>query len=74
MINTHCPVCGHPFSPIDVVLAEHEVSYQCRHCWNRVRATGAGTTVARFAGAPKPRLVSQKGGARRAAGPLGKKS
>ncbi len=42
-MNTQCPICGRPFSLVDAVLADNDVGYQCRHCWNRVRATGAGT-------------------------------
>ncbi|HWQ02962.1 MAG TPA: hypothetical protein VNL38_00635 [Candidatus Nitrosotenuis sp.] len=39
MITNNCPVCGHPMSAMDALLAEHDASYQCRHCWNRVRAS-----------------------------------
>jgi hypothetical protein len=35
-----CPICGRPFSALDVVLLESEVGFQCHHCWNRVHATG----------------------------------
>ncbi len=41
-MNTQCPICGRPFSVVDTVLADNDVGYQCRHCWNRVRATGTG--------------------------------
>ena len=37
-MNTHCPVCGRPFSTLEQLLAERDASYQCRHCWNRVGA------------------------------------
>jgi len=45
MINQACPICGRPFSAVDAILSEHDVGFQCRHCWNRVQATG---------GAPRP--------------------
>ena len=35
-----CPICGRPFSVLDVVLLESDVGFQCHNCWNRVRATG----------------------------------
>lgn len=33
-----CPVCGRPFTAVDMVLFEHEENYQCRYCWNRLRS------------------------------------
>jgi hypothetical protein len=39
-MHKECPVCGRPLSFLDVVLAEHDVRFQCHHCWNRVNATG----------------------------------
>jgi hypothetical protein len=27
-------------SALDSLLAEHDATYQCRHCWNRVHANG----------------------------------
>lgn len=35
-----CPICGRPFSALDIVLLESEVGFQCHNCWNRVHATG----------------------------------
>jgi hypothetical protein len=35
-----CPICGRPFSVLDVVLLESDVGFQCHNCWNRVHATG----------------------------------
>jgi len=35
-----CPVCGRPFTAVDMVMYEHEDSYQCRYCWNRVKHSG----------------------------------
>jgi len=35
-----CPVCGRPFTALDMVMFEHEENYQCRHCWNRVGRRG----------------------------------
>ncbi len=55
---THCPICGRPFSPVDVVLSELNANYQCHHCWNRIHATGAGTSPFRFEGQKRPRIVS----------------
>lgn len=40
MTNQACPICGRPFSPVDAILSEHDVGFQCRHCWNRVQGTG----------------------------------
>jgi len=71
-MNKHCPICGRPFSVIDLVLSEHDVGYQCRHCWNRVQPTGVGMP-------PRPkrqkerRIVIQHPGTRRAAKTRGKK-
>lgn len=35
-----CPVCGRPFTALDLVMFEHEENYQCRYCWNQVRKSG----------------------------------
>jgi predicted SprT family Zn-dependent metalloprotease len=35
-----CPVCGRPFTALDLVMFEHEENYQCRHCWNRLSGSG----------------------------------
>jgi len=35
-----CPICGRPFSVLDVVLLENNIGFQCHNCWNRIRATG----------------------------------
>jgi hypothetical protein len=35
-----CPICGRPFSALDVVLLESDIGFQCHNCWNRVHATG----------------------------------
>lgn len=59
-MGTHCPICGHPFSPVDVVLSEHDVGYQCRHCWNRVRATGAGVPPYVQGALKKPRILDTR--------------
>ena len=42
-MHKECPICGRPFSFLDIVLSEHDVRYQCHHCWNRVNATGPVT-------------------------------
>jgi DNA-directed RNA polymerase subunit RPC12/RpoP len=39
-MSTHCPMCGRPLSELESVLAERDAGYQCRHCWNRIQATG----------------------------------
>lgn len=44
-MNTHCPICGKAFTPLDVVLSGHDAKYQCRHCWNRIQATGPVTRI-----------------------------
>ncbi len=50
-----CPICGRPYSTTEIVLSEHDASFQCRHCWNRVQATGA---VSRgFSAGKKPRVM-----------------
>lgn len=36
-----CPVCGRPFTAVDMVVFEHEENYQCRYCWNRLRGATA---------------------------------
>ncbi|HEY7617607.1 MAG TPA: hypothetical protein VH744_12445 [Terriglobales bacterium] len=41
-----CPVCGRPFTAVDMVVFEHEENYQCRYCWNRLRS-GAGESPVR---------------------------
>lgn len=51
-----CPICGRPFSPIDIVLSEHDASFQCRHCWNRMQATGPVNR--RAATQQKPRVIN----------------
>lgn len=52
MIKT-CSICGRPFSPVDIVLSEHDAGFQCRHCWNRAQATGDASRPA----AKKPRVL-----------------
>lgn len=53
-----CPICGRPFSAVDIVLSEHDTSFQCRHCWNRAQATGP---VSRGTGSNrKPRVVDAR--------------
>ena len=39
-MKRECPICGRPFSMLDIVLAESEVTFQCPHCWSRANATG----------------------------------
>ena len=56
-MSTHSPLCGHPFSPVDVVLSDLHTGYQCHHCWNRIHATGAGTTPFRIRSEKKPRVL-----------------
>ncbi len=34
---THCPICGKPLSELEIVVSEHDLSYQCHNCWNRIR-------------------------------------
>ncbi len=58
-MTTQCPICGRPFSTLDLVLAEHDVTYQCHHCWNRVQATGAGAIPSAVHKQKKPRIVSR---------------
>ncbi|MBI1750780.1 MAG: hypothetical protein HY234_00740 [Acidobacteria bacterium] len=53
-----CPICGRPFSAIDVVLSEHDASFQCRHCWNRTQATGKASHG--FGGERKPRILAAR--------------
>ena len=53
-----CPICGRPFSSVDIVLSEHDTGFQCRHCWNRAQATGPVNrrmTVVR-----KPRVIDAR--------------
>lgn len=53
-----CPTCGRPFSAVDIVLSEHDASFQCRHCWNRMQATGDGGRA--FSAMRKPRMVGAR--------------
>jgi hypothetical protein len=41
-----CPICGRTLSPLEEMLSEHDTSYQCKHCWTRLRATGSGVPPA----------------------------
>ena len=55
-----CPICGRPFTAVDIVLSEHDASFQCRNCWNRMQATGdAGRAfgAARMPRVAKPRVT-----------------
>ncbi|MGH9795612.1 MAG: hypothetical protein ACRD5G_12640 [Candidatus Acidiferrales bacterium] len=38
-MTAYCPICGHAFSAVELVLFENDVNFQCKHCWNRVRPT-----------------------------------
>ena len=53
-----CPTCGRPFSAVDIVLSEHDTGFQCRHCWNRMQATGVASRA--FGAARKPRIVGAR--------------
>ncbi len=57
-MTTYCPICGRPFSPLDVVLSELNANYQCHHCWNRIHATGGVTPPLGLEGQKRPRIVS----------------
>lgn len=57
-----CPICGRPFSMLDVVLADCDVRFQCPHCWSRVHATGPVRRDASPA-LRKPRLSHTRRGA-----------
>jgi len=39
-MKDHCPICGRPLTLMETILSEHDAAYQCRHCWNRIQATG----------------------------------
>lgn len=45
-MHKECPICGRPFSILDVVLMERDAGFQCHHCWNRIHATGPATPAA----------------------------
>jgi hypothetical protein len=34
---TNCPICGRALSDVEIVVSEHDMSFQCHHCWNRIR-------------------------------------
>lgn len=34
---THCPICGKALTELEIVVSEHDMSYQCHNCWNRIR-------------------------------------
>jgi hypothetical protein len=57
-MSTHCPICGNPFSAVDMVLAELDAGFQCHHCWNRIHATGATTPPFRAPGRKGLGIVS----------------
>ena len=57
-----CPTCGRPFTAVDIVLSEHDASFQCRHCWNRMQATGDAGRA--FGAARKPRIEAARVSAR----------
>jgi len=52
-----CPICGHPFSALDMVLGDCDIRYQCHHCWSRVRATGPVSSAFASAKESKVRLL-----------------
>lgn len=54
---SHCPMCGRRLAVLEQMLAEHNPSYQCHHCWNRVHATGAVTPPWKAPRPRKPRIV-----------------
>ena len=39
-MHKECPICGRPFSLLDIVLIGSNAGFQCHHCWNRIHATG----------------------------------
>ncbi|MCL5287608.1 MAG: hypothetical protein M1453_06395 [Acidobacteria bacterium] len=53
-----CPICGRPFSAVDIVLSEHDAGFQCRNCWNRMQATGDGGRA--FGAMRKPRILGAR--------------
>ena len=69
-MNTHCPFCGRPLTVLEQLVAEHDASYQCHNCWNRIHATGAVTPPFVAERRKKPRIPST----RRAAAVHGRKS
>lgn len=54
---THCPICGKPLSELELVVSEHDMSYQCHNCWNRIR-------VAEAEGSPEELVGASSGGHR----------
>lgn len=69
-MKTQCPFCGRPLSALEQLLAAQDTNYQCRHCWNRIHATGAVTPPFEAERRSKPRVLS----IRRAARVHGRKS
>ena len=58
-MKKECPICGKPFSIMDIVLAESTIAFQCQHCWSRVNATGpAGLEV--HSGIRRPLMPSAR--------------
>lgn len=54
-METHCPICGAPYSRVEMVLADRERNFQCRRCWTAVHKV-----MHEAAGAPrqmKPKTV-----------------
>ena len=41
-MNPYCPYCGKTLSPMEIVLAEQDETYQCHNCWNRIGRQEAG--------------------------------
>lgn len=46
-MNTHCPICGSPYSRVEIILADLDRNFQCRRCWtmvHKVKHEAAGVT------------------------------
>ena len=64
-MHKECPICGRPFSTLDLVLADREVGFQCHHCWNRVHATGPVSSPLAQTQTRRPILKTRRAGSRR---------
>lgn len=57
---SQCSLCSRPLGVLEQMLAEHDPDYQCRHCWNRIQATGAVRSPFETHRRHKPRILATR--------------
>jgi hypothetical protein len=70
---TNCPICGRALSNVEIVVSEHDMSYQCHHCWNRIRLAEQKPTREELVGAASGARGSKQHVARRSTQGHGRK-